>query len=176
MAMRRLLWGAITGLAILALARSGVIASLLLHPARPQPRLLVGDTRVRQIDMNGSEHMLADGLSTADFTFPAISPDGHLLVYSTGNASAGRLVQLNLATGQQRELYHSNDGPAPFDLAWSPDGHYVTFLANSDNGFFTYIVPADGSQPAHEIASSQGSFFAWRPDSSALLLHLDNTL
>jgi len=58
----------------------------------------------------------------------------------------------------------------PIDLAWSPDGKYIVFLAGSQ--LAAQIVPADGSLPAHLIAAGAPSFFAWSPDSGTLLLHL----
>jgi TolB protein len=76
---------------------------------------------------------------------------------------------LDVANGERKEVYHTRES-VPIDLAWSPDGKYIVFLAGSQ--LSAQIVPADGSLPAHLIATGAPSFFAWSPDSGTLLLHL----
>jgi TolB protein len=174
MTLRRVLWVAIPLLLVAALAGLAGIAWLLLRGQAAPIRLIAvgGDTRVRLIDMDG-ERLLADDASddsSLNFAFPAPTPDGRGVVYVAEADGSAAIIHLDLDSGERRELYRSNES-YPYDLAWSPDGKYVVFLAGSP--LTLHIVPADGSKAAQAIATGQPSFFAWSADSSTLLLHVE---
>jgi TolB protein len=171
MLVRRLLWLVVLMLLVVVLAGGGALAWLLLR-SRAQPARLVvlgPNKQVRLLDTRGSEQVLAENAKTDGFSFPATAPDQRHLAYVTEDDSGAAIIALDVVSGERKEIYHSSEN-LPIDLAWSPDGKYIVFLAGEQ--LAAQIVPADGSQPARLIAAGAPSYFAWSPDSGTLLLHL----
>src|SRR5262245_2423967 len=173
MTIRRLLWIAIPLLLLVVLAGTGSVAWYLLRGTVAPIRLVaVGpDKTVRLLDQDG-ERVLASDANDADalnFAYPTPSPDGRRLAYVTVDDNGTAIQHLDLASGERRELYRSKEN-FPYALAWSPDGKYLVFLTG--NPLTIQIVPTDGSKTAQTVATGQPSYFAWRPDSSALLMHV----
>jgi TolB protein len=175
MTLRRLLWIAIPLLLLIVLAGGGGLAWLLLR-GRVAPIQLVAvgpDTKVRLLGTDG-ERLLASDASDAgasSYSFPTPAPDGRRLAYVAVGDNSAAIVHLDLVSGERRELFRSSDS-FPFDLAWSPDGKYLVFLAGSPGKLTVQIVPGDGSKPAQTIIAEQPAYFVWSPDSSVLLLHV----
>jgi TolB protein len=59
-------------------------------------------------------------------------------------------------------------------MIWSPDGRHISFLSGQSDGTLAVrVVAADGSaEPDLLGTTTSSSYFAWKPDSSALLLHM----
>jgi Tol biopolymer transport system component len=175
MMVRRLLWVVIALLLVAVLVGVGGAAWLLLRDRTVPIRLVaVGPNTQMRLIGEGNDRVLASDASDANelnFAFPAPSPDGRRLAYVTQGASDRAITQLDLATGERRELYRSHND-APFDLAWSPDGKYLVFLVSHGQSLSLELVPADGSQPAQSIVTGNPSYFVWSPDSATLLVHL----
>lgn len=172
MTMRRMLWIAIPLLAIVVLVAGGALTWVVLYRHASGPaRLIVmsNDHRVRILDDDGAERVLADNALTQGYSFPAIAPDGRRVAYVSSENDRSAIMVFDLATGEQHELFHSQAN-VPIDLAWSPDGKYIVFLLG--RSLTAQIVPTDGSKQAQLIAAGSPSFFAWSPDSATLLLHL----
>jgi dipeptidyl aminopeptidase/acylaminoacyl peptidase len=171
MIVRRLLWIVVPMLLLVVLAGGGTLAWLLLRsPSQPARLVVLGPNKqVRLLDTSGAERVLAANAKTDGFSFPATAPDQRHLAYVTEDDSGAAIVLLDVVSGERKEGYHSRES-LPFDLAWSPDGKYLVFLAGEQ--LTAQIVPADGSVPAHMIAAGAPSYFAWSPDSGTLLLHL----
>jgi TolB protein len=171
MTIRRLLWIAIFLLLVVVLAGGGALAWLLLRPASHSARLVVlgPNKQVRLLDAGGAERVLAENAKTDGFSFPAPAPDQRHLAYVTEDDSGAAIVVLDVVSGERKEVYRSS-ASLPIDLAWSPDGKYIVFLAGEQ--LTAQIVPADGTLPARMIADGAPSYFAWSPDSGTLLLHL----
>jgi TolB protein len=173
MTIRRLLWIAIPLLLLVVLAGAGGLAWFLLRGTVAPIRLVaVGpDKTVRLLGQDG-EHVLASDANDADtlnFAYPAPAPDGRHLAYVTVDDNGAAIQHLDLVSGERKELYRSKEN-FPYDLAWSPDGKYLVFLAG--NPLTIQIVPTDGSKSAQQVATGYPSYFAWHPDSSVLLLHV----
>jgi TolB protein len=173
MTIRRLLWIAIPLLLVVVLAGAGALAWYLLRATVAPIRLVaVGPNKtVRLLDQDG-ERVLASDANDADslnFAYPTPAPDGRRLAYVTVDDNGAAIQHLDLKTGERKELYRSKEA-FPYDLAWSPDGKYIVFLAG--NPLTIQIVPTDGSKSAQSVATGQPSYFAWRSDSSVLLLHV----
>jgi len=175
MIVRRLLWVAIALLLVAVLASVGGAAWLLLRDRTVPIRLVaVGPATQMRLIGGGDDRVLASDASDANelnFAFPAPAPDGRRLAYVTMDANGRAIVQLDLTTGERRELYRSHDD-VPFDLAWSPDGRYLVFLVSNAQSLALQLVPTDGSQPAQSIVTGNPSYFVWSPDSATLLVHL----
>jgi TolB protein len=182
MATRRILValiGALTVFILIAGIGVAVLAGLALwRPAALAPgaqSLLVldGERQLTLLASDGVGRTLADDASPELFHYPATAPDGRRIAYIGREGAETLLFSLDLAAGGKRvELYRSRESP-PLYATWSPDGRYVSFLANMrGGGLGAHIVPADGSRPAELVGVSPSSaYFAWRPDSGALLLH-----
>ena len=101
--------------------------------------------------------------------FPAISPDGSMVVYRIINTDVDRKTndsQLwisSVSTGVQRQL---TTGPGhTWAAAWSPDGKAIAFLGSRDKGTQVYLVPSDGGEPQQITNASDGvDGFRWSPD------------
>jgi TolB protein len=173
MNIRRILWGVIAILTLMLMSLAGAIAWFGLRTmSQPSQLVIVGaDGQLRLFDQ-GRERVIAEQVDASQYRFPAISPDGRAMVFTINDGPAMAIVRLDVATGQRIELYRSEIHKS-FDLAWSPDGRYVTFLQFGRTGLTTQIVPQDGSAPPRVIATGGSSYFAWRDDGSALLLHQD---
>jgi len=171
MTARRVLWIIVPMLLLVVLAGGGALAWLLLSSSAQPARLVVlgPNKQMRLLDTRGAERVLAENAKTDGFSFPATAPDQRHLAYVTEDDSGAAIMLLDVVSGERKEVYHSRES-VPIDLAWSPDGKYIVFLAGGQ--LTAQIVPADGSLPAQLIAAGAPSFFAWSPDSGTLLLHL----
>jgi TolB protein len=175
-------------LALLGLSSGLVVWSLLtLGPVHAQEGrgqtsktahlLFIGnDGRLLLRDPSGKEEVLADDVSTDIFRYPSPSPDGRSLAYIASDDRGYALYSINLAGGDRRELYRSQTEP-PLYMVWSPDSRYIAFLVNLRTGSLAaHLVASDGSHPSELIAPGNPSYFAWAPDSSALLLHIGGSV
>jgi TolB protein len=171
MTIRRVLWIIIPILLLVVLAGGGTLAWLLLRSSSQRAQLVVlgPNKQMRLLDANGGARVLAENAKTDGFSFPATALDQRHLAYVTEDASGAAIISLDVVSGERKEVYRSPES-VPIDLAWSPDGKYIVFLAGGQ--LTAQIVPADGSSPAQQIATGAPSYFAWSPDSGTLLLHL----
>src|SRR5262245_54992489 len=173
MSIRRLLWIAIPLLLLLVLAGAGGLGWYVLRGTVAPIRLVaIGpDKSVRLLGQDG-ERVLASDANDADtlnFAYPTPAPDGRRIAYVTVDENGAAIQHLNLTSGERRELYRSKEN-FPYALAWSPDREYLVFLAG--NPLTLPLVQTDGPKPAQPAAKGQAYYFAWRPDSSVLLLHV----
>ncbi|HEY7855903.1 MAG TPA: S9 family peptidase [Terriglobales bacterium] len=136
---------------------------------------------------------LLDGMRLNAVGGATISPNGHWVLFTVRGwspepeAAAG---QKSLPKEQARShvwlvsTAHSDSDGAARQLtfgdkgesspAWSPDGKYITFIANRPTGDDTsegqiYIMRADGGE-AHALTHGKGgaSDFAWAPDGHSI--------
>jgi len=171
MTARRLLWIVIPLLLVFVLVGGGLVVWLLVQGQHAPVQLVVlgPDTKVRLLADGGAERVLASDASTTSYGYPTPAPDQRQLAYVAVDANGAAIVKVDIAGGERKELYRSQDN-VPIDLAWSPDSKYLVFLL--DGGRTIHIVPADGSNTEQLIATGPPSFFAWSPDSARLLMHL----
>ena len=102
-------------------------------------------------------------------TSPAVSPDGRILAFETGDCKPGipeGLRQMRLATGKVRvlpKLPKKIDGS--FDPSWAPDGLHIAFNTAREHAARVYVARADGSD-ARAITRPRVSASApeWSPD------------
>ncbi|MBC8160231.1 MAG: PD40 domain-containing protein [Roseiflexaceae bacterium] len=172
MHLRRVLWGIITGLGLLALVGSGALAWALLRAPATSGSLLISDASTLRLGSGTNGQVLSAALRPASFRFPAVSPDGTRVVYVTTSGEGVSLVAHDLRSGSSIDLYTSSLAE-PFNLTWSPDGRHVLFLAPGPGGLALLIVPADGSDQPVPVAVGQNIYFAWSDDSAQLVLHID---
>jgi Tol biopolymer transport system component len=91
--------------------------------------------------------------------FPAISPDGNSIAYSSDLHGSFEIYVKSFTPGS-REVQLTSDGGQNFEAAWSPDGKMIAYYSKTRGG--VWVVPAQGGN-AKQLTES-GSYPAWSPD------------
>ncbi len=97
----------------------------------------------------------------------AISPDGKRVVAS----ARGDVFTIPEKSGITRNLTESS-GVHERNVAWSPDGKYISYLSDRTGEDEIYAQIQDGSLPATQITSNSDTYKyqpIWSPDSKKLL-------
>ena len=97
--------------------------------------------------------------STGLDIYPAISPDGGYVAYSSNSGGDFEIYVRQLAPGG-REIRITDDGGRNFQPAWSPDGQFIAYYSQRRGGL--WLVPALGG--AARRLTDFGSKPAWSPD------------
>jgi len=98
--------------------------------------------------------------------FPALSPDGQLVAYSTGSSARMRIVVRQVRGGRTWTL-SDDTSAAETHPKWSPDGRRVLFLSRGG----ALVAPASGGstrQVAPRSASGPVRAATWSPDGSEI--------
>jgi dipeptidyl aminopeptidase/acylaminoacyl peptidase len=126
----------------------------------------------------GSPRLLAAGIGS-----PRWSPDGQKLAFTVTQPSGWRNIGVvDLASGDRRMLTDSawDEGNAQ----WSPDGHWIVYVANKRWNFHLMKIALDGGAP-QQLTSAPGinggwetgqvrGTFRWSPDGRTLAYtHMD---
>lgn len=166
----------LVGLLVVGLLVGGVALGLAALRGRAAPAALLvagGDGRLRLLDERGAERLLDSHVQSAEFDFPAVSADGRRVAYVVADGDARVIYCRDLPGGERRELLRTST-LRPLNLAWSPDGRLISFLAVGGQGFLAQLLPADGSRPAELVTSGTHTFFSWSADGGSLLLHTND--
>ncbi|MDB5032805.1 MAG: exported protein of unknown function [Chlorobi bacterium] len=163
------------------------------NPAGDNPKLLIDDARlvtsprggkiayliestsgsvfqisVANIDGSGNKVIASSSTFETAVSYPALSPDGKSVVYSTKD---GRLlIQNSDGTGEAKVI--STNATYETIPEFSPNGGQIAFY-HGDGGTDLYVVNADGGN-LHSIASNAQDFgqgdsrMAWSPDGTKL--------
>jgi len=91
--------------------------------------------------------------------FPAFSPDGSTLAFSSDRSGRLEIYIRPLARGA-REMPVTSDGQDNVQPAWSPDGRHIAYHSVRRGG--VWLLPALGGAPRQ--ISEFGSAPAWSPD------------
>ncbi len=91
--------------------------------------------------------------------FPAISPDGNSIAYSSDSRGSFEIYVKSFTPGA-REVQLTSDGGQNFEAAWSPDGKMIAYYSKTRRGI--WVVPAQGGN-AKQLTEF-GSYPAWSPD------------
>jgi Tol biopolymer transport system component len=95
--------------------------------------------------------------------FPACSPDGRWIAFSSERNGKSDIYLMSLEDGFIKQLTHGKSSDrAP---AWSPDGKRIAFTSNRDGNTEIYVMNEDGSDP---VSLTRNSGYdadpAWSPD------------
>ncbi|HEY0321648.1 MAG TPA: protein kinase [Pyrinomonadaceae bacterium] len=96
--------------------------------------------------------------------FPAFSPDGNSIAYSSDHNGSFEIYVKQLTPGG-REIQLTSDGQQNFQPAWSPDGQRIAFHSNKRGGI--WVVPYLGGAPKQ--LTDFGSRPAWSPDGTLIV-------
>ncbi len=99
---------------------------------------------------------------------PAISPDGHWLVYVSARSGVGKLVLRDLTTLAERVLT-SGDKVDLFPV-WSPDSRSIAYTSGDNDNHDVFLIP-DVSAPA----SVSRQLTSWRYDDLRPVFSPDGT-
>ena len=145
------------------------------HPDMPwdQTRLKMGKVTPGNLLQLTNVTQIA-GMENEVIFQPEFSPDGKYLSYITSRGNWDALVLVNLANGQKRDLYVSDEihlmGPAWVQgmraYAWQPDGQNIVFI-QYQNGFATLWKIAISDQKPEQIPVPEYSWLQQISVSSA---------
>lgn len=158
----------------------------ILGPASLNRIVFVGnDLNIYTVDPKGAQKTQltkdGDGGTARGYSFPTWAPDNRHIAfvgvsYARGSASDGTLISETTDGSKSVSLYKSAQS-IPFYLYWSPDGHFVTFLASKGNGQLALgLAQGDKENSMEELDSGSPLYFAWSPDSQRMLLHVGGAL
>ncbi|HXD34913.1 MAG TPA: protein kinase [Pyrinomonadaceae bacterium] len=95
--------------------------------------------------------------------FPALSPDGSMVAFSSSRTGKFEIYVSQLAPGG-REVQITSDGKQNLQPAWSPDGKMIAYCSGERGGI--WLTPALGGVPKQ--LTEFGSRPAWSPDGSTI--------
>lgn len=149
----------ITGAATLAIA---VVALITWKVTRPPGPLAIG----KSAPLTSEEGLQIE---------PAISPNGRLVAYASGNASRMRIFIQKIAGGLPWKL--SGDSTS-VELVprWSPDNDELLFLSRNN----AYVSPAVGGSPRLMAAGTEGDGMvrsaSWSPGGDSVAIVRNDSL
>ena len=113
----------------------------------------------------GPLHPVQLTTSTGLDVFPAFSPDGRTVAYSSDRSGRFEIYRRPLAPGG-REIQLTTDGLQNLSPAWSPDGETIAYHAKAVGG--VWLLPALGGVPRQ--LTTFGSRPSFSPDGKELVL------
>jgi TolB protein len=101
-----------------------------------------GNKEIYLMDYDGYDQRRVTNNTILDL-FPALSPDGENIVFSTVRGTKAVLLLYNLYTGNKIIL--SDVGGLNSLATWSADGQKIAFISSRDGNAEIYTINADGS-------------------------------
>ncbi len=96
------------------------------------------------MDQNGGNQQQLTTPETRAEVYPAVSPDGRYIVFSSNRTGNSNLYRLDVTTGDQVQLTRGTSEEFP---TISPDGKSVIYTLTSSSKFTLWKVPIDGGEP-----------------------------
>ncbi len=180
-----LLWSAFGGVSWLieqamTEAETAVATSPSVIQSTPTATASIADpanaiNRIAFVNSDGQVETMApdgsDGRVISDetnvFLFPTWSPTG-AYVAAIGGGTVYRLAD---STTTVVESLYASRNQNPFYLYWSPDGRFISFLANHPGGMGLFLAPTDASEEAQLLELGSPFYWDWTADSAKVLIH-----
>lgn len=123
------------------------------------------------MNADGSSPQNLTNQANSDDAFPAWSPDGTQIVFTSNRDGNNEVYVMDSTGGQLKRL--TNNPRDDFAPSWSPDGKRITFLSDRDNDtgeYSIYLMASDGSDVIR-LTQSNGNDYtpSWSPDGSKIL-------
>jgi Tol biopolymer transport system component/DNA-binding winged helix-turn-helix (wHTH) protein len=96
--------------------------------------------------------------------YPALSPDGNSIAYSSDHNGNFEIYVKPLTLGA-REIQLTSDGEQNFEPTWSPDGKLIAYYSRNRGGI--WVLPSSGGTGRQ--LTDFGSHPAWSPDGSLIV-------
>jgi Tol biopolymer transport system component len=130
--------------------------------------------------------MNADGSGVRQLTsnqaadeYPALSPDGRAILFSSNRTGAWRLYLMDVDGSHQRDLGLPStavDLNDPCRADWLPDGRQIVFpITNENHEHHLHIANRDGSE-LRAIPNGRGLYPHSSPDGKSLVFYAGNNL
>jgi len=109
------------------------------------------------------------------FIFPAWSPDGNLVAAIGGDVTETGVFTLpDVAEANLTTLYSSAEF-SPIYLYWSPDGRYVSFIAQTEEALGLHLAPAGGETASRLLHTGQPFYWHWLAGADEVLIHTNGS-
>lgn len=107
------------------------------------------------------------------FQFPAWSPEGaRIAAIGVSREGAGVYVVEDVAGETAVNERYFSRFLSPIYLYWSPDGRYLSFIANhTDGGLALYLAQAEGSPNPRVLSTGSPFYWHWFSSSEQILIH-----
>jgi Tol biopolymer transport system component len=129
-----------------------------------------GQEEIYSMNADGSDiHQLT---TTGGFkSFPAVSPDGRFIVFTSGLIEADERTALIRINADGTGLTHLTDSTRlDYQATWSPDGSQIAFSTTRDGNNEIYVMSSSGFKQTNMSRNDQADYdAAWSPSSSTLL-------
>ncbi|MFH0947292.1 MAG: LpqB family beta-propeller domain-containing protein [Planctomycetota bacterium] len=130
-----------------------------------------GTPEIWMSNADGSRERRLTSLNGVYIWQPSWSADGEEIVFSGLVDGHAQLHLLSVASGQARRL--RNSGRHEIASAWSRDGHWIYFMADSPEGWRMWQVRPDGRDASQFPLDAQVLLHEARDGSSLTLLRAD---
>jgi serine/threonine-protein kinase len=104
--------------------------------------------------LNGQGDLQPLNLPPGPYEFPHVSPDGKRIVYSTDDGTEA-IVWMYELSGTQAPLRLTYEGRNRWPI-WSPDGQWIAFQSNRDNGNGIFRQRVDGTGTVERLTRATG--------------------
>ena len=130
-------------------------------------------------DLQGRQNMFNIDVATGGLSAIApragaieqVGPNPNLVYFRDG----GRIIERNLATGVDRELFRQRTTGSSISIKVSPDGRHVATVEASGTRQTLLLLPVDGGEPRELLRANAGEEFdgfrlVWTPDGRSVVL------
>ncbi|MBI2914114.1 MAG: PD40 domain-containing protein [Chloroflexi bacterium] len=102
-----------------------------------------GALQICAVNEDGSDVRIIHSEPQAASYYPALSPDGTKIAFTTNRDGNDEIYVMNADGSDLQRVTDSDSGDT--NPTWSPDGNWIAFSSNRDGQFAIYIVQADGT-------------------------------
>jgi serine/threonine protein kinase/Tol biopolymer transport system component len=96
------------------------------------------------MDQEGKNQQQLTTPETRAEVYPAVSPEGRYVVFSSNRTGNSNIYRLDITTGDQKQLTNGTSEEFP---TVTPDGKFVIYTLTSSSKFTLWKVPIDGGEP-----------------------------
>jgi len=115
------------------------------------PDVTADDFNLWLLRVDGSQVTQVTNL-VGDELYPAFSPGGRLIAYSSNAGGAWQIYTVEVLTGVVTQI---TSGPGnKYEPTWSPDSNWLVFSSDASGNRDLYIIPSNGSLAPQQITTN----------------------